>query len=174
MAEQGRQPLPDPVLYCYSHKPIPCDMRFPLSVCRMRECAMSSLVCAPLSPTPAGSCPLLLGWFTGATAQSEFSGTCESGAKLMAFGNWPPSIDESKLEISLFFCILLPCVLAYGLPIGSLRMDCLRRHLASNLDPLLIAGFHSHECPDTLCRFGLHMLQQLRIYVERKIAGCMT
>jgi hypothetical protein len=37
----------------------------------------------------AEGCPSLFGWFTGTAAQSDFSGTCMSAVRLMAFADRP-------------------------------------------------------------------------------------
>src|SRR5215467_16017998 len=42
---------------------------------------MFSPVCALPSPASAESCPSLFGWFTGSTAQSDFSSTCVSALR---------------------------------------------------------------------------------------------
>jgi hypothetical protein len=41
------------------------------------------------SPTSAEGCPPLFGWFTGNTAQSDFSSTCMSALRFMAFSDRP-------------------------------------------------------------------------------------
>jgi len=45
---------------------------------------MFSWVCALPSPTSAEGCPSLFGWFTGITAQSDFSCTFASAVRFMA------------------------------------------------------------------------------------------
>ena len=55
---------------------------------------MFSLVCALPSPASAEGCPSLFGWFTGTTAQSDFSSTCMSALWLMAFADRPCSTDQ--------------------------------------------------------------------------------
>src|SRR5713101_4035168 len=67
---------------------------------------MFSFVCALPSPTSAEGCPPLFGWFTGSTAQSDFSGTCVSAVWFMAFADRPCSSDQGVLEISRFSCML--------------------------------------------------------------------
>src|SRR5882672_419459 len=67
---------------------------------------MFSLVCALPSPASAESCPPLFGWFTGSTAQSDFSGTYMSAVRLVAFADRPCSFDQGVLEISRFSCML--------------------------------------------------------------------
>src|SRR6202022_1347796 len=58
------------------------------------------------SPTSAEGCPSLFGWFTGTAAQSDFSGTCMSAVRLVAFADRPLSSDQGALEISRFSCML--------------------------------------------------------------------
>src|ERR1019366_8923945 len=67
---------------------------------------MFSLVCALPSPASAEGCPSLFGWFTGTTAQSDFSCTFASAVRFMAFadGSWP--VDQDVQEISRFSCML--------------------------------------------------------------------
>src|SRR5713101_7876949 len=67
---------------------------------------MFSLVCALPSPASAEGCPPLFGWFTGSTAQSDFSGTCMSAVRFVAFADRPWSWDQGVLEISRFSCML--------------------------------------------------------------------
>jgi hypothetical protein len=54
------------------------------------------------SPTSAEGFPPLFGWFTGTTAQSDFSSTCMSAVRPEAFTDRPSSVDEGVLEISRF------------------------------------------------------------------------
>src|SRR6266699_3503986 len=67
---------------------------------------MFSLVCVLPSPASAESRPSLFGWFTGTTAQSDFSSTCMSAVRLVAFADRPCSSDQGVLEISRFSCML--------------------------------------------------------------------
>src|SRR6202163_2144353 len=68
---------------------------------------MFSSVCALPSPASAeGCCPSLFGWFTGTTAQSDFSRTFVSAVRFMAFADRPCSSDQGVLEISRFSCML--------------------------------------------------------------------
>src|SRR5260370_35999120 len=67
---------------------------------------MFSLVCAIPSPVSAEGCPPLVGWLTGSTAQSDFSGTYMSAVRLVAFADRPCSSDQGVLEISRFSCML--------------------------------------------------------------------
>src|SRR6266852_5742774 len=75
---------------------------------------MFSLVCALPSPASAESCPPLFGWFTGSTAQSDFSGTYMSAVRLVAFADRPLSSDQGVLEISRFSCMLFPSVRGFS------------------------------------------------------------
>src|ERR1700681_2970088 len=68
---------------------------------------MFSSVCALPSPASAeGCCPSLFGWFTGTTAQSDFSRTFVSAVRFMAFADRPCSADQGVREISRFSCML--------------------------------------------------------------------
>src|SRR2546430_14052953 len=67
---------------------------------------MFSSVCALPSPASAEGWPSLFGWFTGTTAQSDFSSTCMSAVRLGAFADRPRSSDHGALEISRFSCML--------------------------------------------------------------------
>jgi hypothetical protein len=62
-------------------------MRFPLCVGCMCDGTMFSFVCALPSPDSAEGCPPLFAWFTGTTAQSDFSSTCVSAVRLVAFAD---------------------------------------------------------------------------------------
>src|SRR6266852_2068286 len=82
-------------------------MRFPLCVGRMWDGTMFSAVCALPSPASAeGCCPSLFGWFTGTTAQSDFSCTFMSAVRFMAFADRSWSVDQDVQEISRFSCML--------------------------------------------------------------------
>jgi hypothetical protein len=65
----------------------PCDMCFPLCVGGMCDCAMFSSVCALPSPISAEACTSLFDQFSGTMAQSDFSCTCASAVRFMAFAN---------------------------------------------------------------------------------------
>ena len=54
------------------------------------------------SSASAEGYPSLFGWFTGTTAQSDFSSACMSAVRLMAFADRPWSPDQGVLEISRF------------------------------------------------------------------------
>src|ERR1019366_6524621 len=71
---------------------------------------MFSFGCALPSPTSAEGFPSLFGWFTGITAQSDFSSTCMSVVRLVAFTDRPRSSDQGVLEISRFSCMLFRSV----------------------------------------------------------------
>src|SRR5260370_25979303 len=75
---------------------------------------MFSLVCALPSPASAEGCPPLFGWFTGATAQSEFSSAFVSTVRLVAFADRPLSSDQGALEISRFSCMLFLSVRGFS------------------------------------------------------------
>ena len=65
----------------------PCDMCFPLCVGDMCDWAMFSSVCALPSPTSAEACTSLFDRFNGTMAQSDFSCTCMSTVRFMAFAD---------------------------------------------------------------------------------------
>src|SRR6516225_5461065 len=68
---------------------------------------MFSLVHALPSPTSAGIGSPLFGWFTGTTAQSDFSSACAPALWLSAFaGRSRSSSDRDAPEISRFSCML--------------------------------------------------------------------
>jgi hypothetical protein len=67
---------------------------------------MFSSACALPSPASVGGCTPLFGWFTGTTAQSDFSSVCVSAVRFMAFADRPWSSDQGALEISRFSCML--------------------------------------------------------------------
>src|ERR1017187_1253043 len=71
---------------------------------------MFSFVCALTSPASAEGCPPLFGWFTGSTTQSDFSSTCMSAVRFMAFADRPWSSHQGVLEISRFSCMLFHSV----------------------------------------------------------------
>jgi hypothetical protein len=72
----------------------------------MYALTMFSSSCTLLSPTSAGSHLPLFGQFIGTTAQSDFSSTCMSVVRLLAFTDRPSHIPEGALEISRFSCML--------------------------------------------------------------------
>src|SRR6266478_1285529 len=67
---------------------------------------MFSLVCALPSPASAEACASLFDWFTGTTAQSDFSSTCMSAVRFMAFADRSCSFEQDVREISRFSCML--------------------------------------------------------------------
>ena len=67
---------------------------------------MFSLVCALPSPASAQACASLFGRFTGTTAQSDFSCTCMSAVRFMAFADRSCSLEPDVQEISRFSCML--------------------------------------------------------------------
>src|ERR1700691_4581865 len=67
---------------------------------------MFSTVCALPSPAFAEGCPSLFGWFTGTTAQSDFSGTFMSAVRLMACADRSCSLGQDVQEIARFSCML--------------------------------------------------------------------
>src|ERR1017187_6306325 len=72
---------------------------------------MFSFGCALPSPASAEASAPLFGWFTGTTAQSDFSNTCASALWFMAFADRPWLSYQGVLEISRFSCMLV-CHLA--------------------------------------------------------------
>jgi hypothetical protein len=64
-----------------------------------------SLVCALPSPA-AEPCASLFDWFIGTTAQSDFSSTCMSAARFMAFADRSCYFEQDVQEISRFSCML--------------------------------------------------------------------
>ena len=88
-------------------------MRFPLCVGSMCDCAMFSLICALPSPASAEAFASLFGWFTGITAQSDFSNPCTSALWFMAFADRPSTI-EGVLEISRFSYMLFLSVRGFS------------------------------------------------------------
>src|SRR5215469_8745605 len=67
---------------------------------------MFSLVCALPSPASAEASAPLFGWFTGTTAQSDFSCTFMSAVRFMAFANRSCPFEQDVQEISRFSCML--------------------------------------------------------------------
>ena len=72
----------------------------------MCDGTMSSSSCALSSPAYAEAFASLFGRFTGITAQSDFSSTCTSAVRFMAFADRPSHTLEGVLEISRFSCML--------------------------------------------------------------------
>src|SRR5436190_23546906 len=93
---------------------------------------MFSLVCALPSPASAEACASLFDWFTGTTAQSDFSSTCMSAVWFMAFADRSCSFEQDVREISRFSCMLLLSVRrlsAYAGPSSHSRIAWLPRCL---------------------------------------------
>src|SRR5205823_5505706 len=67
---------------------------------------MFSSVCALSSPASAVGCPPLFDWFTGTTAQSDFSCTFTSAVRFMAFADRSWFFNQDVQEISRFSCML--------------------------------------------------------------------
>src|ERR1700756_1237331 len=126
---------------------------------------MFSPVCALPSSASAVGCPPLFGWFTGTTAQSDFSSTCVSAVRFMAFADRPCSHDQGTLEISRFSCMLFLSVrgfLDYAGPSNHSRItwsSCCLPPLGTESAPCTI-GFsklnspaHQYPC----LRFNRHL-----------------
>src|SRR5947209_14114167 len=80
---------------------------------------MFSVVGALPSPASAEACASLFDWFTGTTAQSDFSCTCMSAVRFMAFADRSCSFEQDVQEISRFSCMLflsVPGFLDYAGP----------------------------------------------------------
>src|SRR6266851_177870 len=75
---------------------------------------MFSLVCALSSPASAEACASLFDWFTGTTAQSDFSSTCMSAVWFMAFADRSCSFEQDVREISRFSCMLFLSVRGFS------------------------------------------------------------
>ncbi len=75
---------------------------------------MFSSVCALPSPASAKGCPSLFGWFTGTTAQSDFSRTFMSAVRFMAFADRSWSVGQDGREISRFSCMLFLSVRGFS------------------------------------------------------------
>src|SRR5207249_3380848 len=67
---------------------------------------MFSLVCALPSPVSAEACTSLFDRFTGTTEQSDFSNTCMSAVRFMAFADRSCSFEQDVQKISRFSCML--------------------------------------------------------------------
>src|SRR5262245_3825340 len=68
---------------------------------------MFSLVCALPSPDSAEACASLFDWFTGTTAQSDFSCACMSAVRFMAFADRSCSFEQDVQEISRLSCMFV-------------------------------------------------------------------
>jgi len=71
-------------------------------------------VCALPSPASAESCLSLFGWFTGTTAQSDFSCTFASAVRFMAFADRSWFVDQDVQEIPRFSCMLFLSVRGFS------------------------------------------------------------
>ena len=96
---------------------------------------MFSFICALPSPTSARAFAPLFGWFTGTTAQSDFSTTYTSALRFMAFADRPSSTSEGVLEISRFSCMLFLSVR------GLYRLRRTGQPLASNAAAVLPSSY---------------------------------
>src|ERR1700686_5846468 len=67
---------------------------------------MFSSICALPSPASAEGCPSLFDWFTGTTAQSDFSCTFTPAVRFMAFADRSRPVGQDMQEISRFSCML--------------------------------------------------------------------
>src|ERR1019366_9096766 len=94
-----------------------------------------SFSCALPSPTSAEGFPSLFGRFTGTMAQSDFSSTCMSALRFMAFSDRPSSISKGALEISRFSCMLFLGVH------GFYRLRRTEQPLASNAAAVLPSSY---------------------------------
>src|SRR6266568_487309 len=86
---------------------------------------MFSSVCALPSPVSAEDRSSLFGWFTGTTAQSDFSCTFMSAVRFMAFADRSWSFVQDVQEISRFSCMLflsVPGFLDYAGPTSHSRI----------------------------------------------------
>jgi hypothetical protein len=114
---------------------------------------MFSLVHALPSPTSAGGCPSLFGWFTGSTARSDSSRTCMSAVWLVAFADRPRSQwDRDTLEVSRFSCMLFLSVRRfydYAGPINPLASNVVVVLPSSSLHGVgvLFCGFSKLNSP---------------------------
>jgi len=62
-----------------------------------------------LEPVSAAACAALFGWFTGTTAQSDFSSPCASVVGLFAFTDRPcakcESVEDHRFSSMLFLSV---------------------------------------------------------------------
>ena len=135
---------------------------------------MFPFVCALPSPASAESCPPLFGRFTGCTAQSDFSGTCMSALRLVAFADRPWLSDQGVLEISRFSCMLFLSVrgfLDYAGPTVHSRLAWLPCCLppTRNEVGILIYGLFAAQSPRP--PMPLSTLQEISRDVSSKTRG---
>src|ERR1700680_1573769 len=92
---------------------------------------MFSLARALPSPISAEVCPSLFDRFTGTVAQSDYSGTCRSAVRLVAFSDRSRSwLDRDAPEVSRFSCMLFLSVrgfLDYAGPTSHSRFNAAGR-----------------------------------------------
>src|SRR6185369_12635663 len=100
---------------------------------------MFSLVCALPSPDSAEACASLFDWFTGTTAQSDFSCTSMSAVRFMAFADRSCSFEQDAQEISRFSCMLFLSVR------GFLDYAGPKQPLASNVAAVLPSSLTGTE-----------------------------
>ncbi len=94
------------LLCCFSHTVQSLGHAFP-ALCREHVWLRDVLLhLRPSLPNLRRSFYFLVGWFTGTTAQSDFSNTYMSALRLAAFADRPSSVGEGVLEISRFSCML--------------------------------------------------------------------
>ena len=85
--------------------PNPWDTRSPLSVGRVLDSTVFSLIDALPSTTSAEACASLFGGFLSTIASCDSSRACVSGLWLFAFPDRSPWIEDAS-EVSRFSCIL--------------------------------------------------------------------
>src|SRR5438552_3023314 len=114
---------------------------------------MFSLVCALPSPDSAEACASLFDRFTGTMAQSDFSCTCMSAVRFMAFADRSWSVDQDVQEISRFSCMLFLSVrgfLDYAGPIRHSRLawlSCCLPPYQNGVGILIQTGFSKLNSP---------------------------
>src|SRR6266478_169566 len=112
----------------------------------------SSVRALPSPASAEGCCPSLFGWFTGTTAQSDFSWTFMSAVRFMAFADRSWSVDQDVQEISRFSCMLSLSVrgfLDYAGPSNPLAIAWLLCYLppTRNEVGILIYGLFAAQWP---------------------------
>jgi hypothetical protein len=89
MVEQSSEPFLLSFLCYLPHTVQPLGHALP-TLCRVHVRLNDVLLClCPSLPNLRRSLPPLFGWFTGTTTQSDFSGTCMSAVRLLAFADRP-------------------------------------------------------------------------------------
>src|SRR5215472_18933241 len=66
------------------------------------------------APASAEACASLFDWFTGTSAQSDFSCTSMSAVRFMAFADRSCSFEQDVQEISRFSCMLFLSVRGFS------------------------------------------------------------